>query len=399
MNVTEIFLIAMVIIFTVPYLIWRVARTDYYAPLVVVQIITGILLGPGILGKAFPEYYQFVFTPQVIQSLNGIAWWAVMLFVMIAGVELDLKKAWAHRRESSITAGLALGTPLAFGCAAAAVLLTQEGWMGPKAMTWQFVVGIGMSCAVTALPILILLMEKLDILRQPIGQRILRYASLDDIAIWGVLALILMDWERVGKQVTFLIAFAVVGYAFRKLMRWLPERDRWYVALIWLAVVSFGADWAGLHFMVGAFLAGAIMDAEWFDQEKMDQLRHHVLLVIMPVFFLSTGLRTNWNMGGEAVFVAAGLLLVAEIAGKLAGVHLAGRILKWAPGEATIIGWLLQTKALIMIIFANILLDKQIITSEAFTALLLMAVASTMITVPMVAPRLARVRELVMRTH
>jgi len=399
MNVTEIFLIAMVIIFTVPYLIWRVARTDYYAPLVVVQIITGILLGPGILGKAFPDYYQFVFTPQVIQSLNGIAWWAVMLFVMIAGVELDLKKAWAHRRESGITAGLALGTPLAFGCAAAAVLLTQDGWMGPKAMDWQFVVGIGMSCAVTALPILILFMEKLEILRQPIGQRILRYASLDDIAIWGVLALILMDWQRVGKQLAFLLAFAVVGYAFRKLMQRLQERDRWYVALIWLAACAFGADWAGLHFMVGAFLAGAIMEAEWFDQEKMDLLRHHVLLVIMPVFFLSTGLRTNWNVGGEAVFFAAGLLLAVSVAGKLAGVHVAGRILKWAPGEASIIGWLLQTKALIMIIFANILLDKQIITSEAFTALLLMAVASTMLTVPMVAPRLARVRELVMRTH
>jgi hypothetical protein len=71
---------------------------------------------------------------------------------------------------------------------------------GPQGAPWQFVLGIGMACAVTALPILILLMEKLAILRQPLGQRILRYASLDDIAIWGVLALILMDWTRVGKQ-------------------------------------------------------------------------------------------------------------------------------------------------------------------------------------------------------
>ena len=397
MNTTEVFLIAMAIIFTVPWLIWRLGRTDYYAPLVVVQIIAGILLGPGILGRFFPDYYAFVFTAPVVQSLNGIAWWAVMLFVMIAGIELDLKKAWAHRRESTITAGLALGTPLLFGCLAAAGLLTADGWMGPKALTWQFVVGVGMACAVTALPILILLMEKLEILRQPIGQRILRYASLDDIAIWGVLALILMDWGRVGKQLAFLAAFAVLGYSFRRLMIWLAERDRWYVALIWLAACAFGADWAGLHFMVGAFLAGAIMESDWFDLEQMDLLRHHVLLVMMPVFFLSTGLRTNWSVGGEAVFVAAGLLLIASVAGKLIGVHAAGRILKWAPGEASIIGWLLQTKALIMIIFANILLDKQIITSEAFTALLLMAIASTMLTVPMVAPRLARMKEILQR--
>ena len=397
MNTTEVFLIAMTIIFTVPYLIWRVGRTEYYAPLVVVQIITGILLGPGVLGRVAPDYYVFVFTPAVIQSLNGIAWWAVMLFVCIAGIELDLRKAWAHRRESGITAGLALGTPLVFGCLAAAFMLLTDGWMGPKALTWQFVLGVGMACAVTALPILILLMEKLEILRQPIGQRILRYASVDDIAIWGVLALILMDWERVGKQLAFLVAFVALGYAFRKLMVWLAERDRWYVALIWLAACAFGADWSGLHFMVGAFLAGAVMEAEWFDQEKMDLLRHHVLLVIMPVFFLSTGLRTNWTLGGEAVFIAAGLLLFASVTGKLLGIQIAGKILKWQPGEASIIGWLLQTKALIMIIFVNILLDKKIITSEAFTALLLMAVASTMLTVPMVAPKLARMREIIFR--
>jgi Kef-type K+ transport system membrane component KefB len=242
---------------------------------------------------------------------------------------------------------------------------------------------------VTALPILILLMEKLAILRQPIGQRILRYASLDDVAIWAVLALILMDWARIGRQAGFLAAFALAAYAFRRLMIRIPERDRWYMALIWLAACAFGADWAGLHFMVGAFLAGAVVEAEWFDQAQMDALRHHVLLVIMPVFFLSTGLRTNWALGGEAVFLAAALLLAASVTGKLLGVQLAGRLLGWAPGESAIVGWLLQTKALIMIIFASILLDKQIITSEAFTALLLMAVASTMLTVPMVARRLA----------
>ncbi len=399
MNTTEIYLIAMTIIFTVPYLIWRVGRTEYYAPLVVVQIITGILLGPGILGAASPEYYLFVFNADVITALNGIAWWAVMLFVWIAGIELDIHGAWKHRRESGISAGLALGVPLLFGALAALLLLPHTGWMGPRAMPWQFVLGVGMSCAVTALPILILFMEKLEILRQPIGQRILRYASLDDVAIWGVLAAILMDWQRVGKQVGFLIAYAVIGYGFRRLMLWLEPRDRWYVGLIWLALCGFGADWSGLHFMVGAFLAGVIMDAKWFDQKEMDLLRHHVLLVAMPVFFLSTGLRTNWAVGGTLVFVAAALLLVASVAGKLLGTHIAGKILRWQPGEASLIGWLLQTKALIMIIFANVLLDKQIITSESFTALLLMAVASTMLTVPIVSPRLARMRALIGRDH
>jgi Kef-type K+ transport system membrane component KefB len=201
----------------------------------------------------------------------------------------------------------------------------------------------------------------------------------------------------VGKQLGFLLTFGIAAYYFRKLMAWLPERDRWYVGLIWLAVCAFGADWSGLHFMVGAFLAGAVMDSEWFDLKQMDALRHHVLLILMPVFFLSTGLRTTWAMGGTVVFIAAGVLLLASVSGKLLGTHIAGRILKWQPGEASIIGWLLQTKALIMIIFVNVLLDKQIITNETFTALLLMAVASTMLTVPIVSPKLERMKEIIFR--
>ena len=394
MTTTEIFLIALLIIFTVPWLIWRLFRTDHYAPLVVIQIITGILLGPGVLGAAFPDYYGFVFSSPVVSALNGIAWWAVMIFVWIAGIELDLKQAWAKRDETGTTAALALIVPLAFGSIAAMLLLTTSGWAGPQGQPWQVILGIGMACAVTALPILVLLMEKLDILRQPLGQRVLRYASLDDIAIWGVLALILLDWERLGRQGAFLVAFTAATWAVRSLMRRVPETDRWYIGLIWLAACGLAADWAGLHFMVGAFLSGAVLDSDWFDRKRMDQFRDHILLAVMPVFFLSTGLKTEWGVGGLMVFGAAALLLVASVLGKLLGVHIAGRLLKWDKGEASIIGWLLQTKALLMIIFANILLDKQIITNETFTALLLMAVASTMLTTPLVKPALAKLKRL-----
>jgi hypothetical protein len=189
---------------------------------VVVQIIDGILLGPGVLGAALPGYCAYIFSTPVIGALNGIAWWAVMLFVFVAGIELDLGEAWVRRRETGVTAGLALLVPLLFGMAAAAVMLRWPGWIGAKGNYWQVLLGIGMSCAVTALPILVLFLDKLGILRQPLGQRILRYASLDDIAIWGVLALILLDWQRVGRQLAFLILFAVAAWAIRRTMLTIP---------------------------------------------------------------------------------------------------------------------------------------------------------------------------------
>jgi Kef-type K+ transport system membrane component KefB len=390
MSTNEIFLLAMLIIFVVPFAVWRFGRTDYFAPLVVVQIVSGLIMGPGVLGAVFPDYHKFVFNPDVVKMLGGIAMWGVMLLVMLAGVELDLKKVWLHRKESLTTAGLSLGVPLAFGCAAATLLLGYEGWIGARAATWQFTLGTGMACAVTALPVLVMLMEKLQILRQPMGQRLLRYASMDDVAIWAVLALIMLDWDRVGRQLGFMAAFAVLTILYRRMMARIGTNDRWYASLIWLILCGFGADWAGLHFMVGAFLAGVVTDAEWFGADSLDAIFKNVLLVFMPVFFLSTGLRTKWDVGGYQVFFAAGLLMLASVGGKLAGSHIAGRILGWKRGEASIIGWLMQSKGLIEIVFANILLDKAIISSATFTALLLMAVFSTMLTIPVVYPKLNR---------
>lgn len=386
MTLTEVYLIALLIIFALPWLAWRLLRMDYWAPLVVVQIIGGILLGPGVLGAIYPEYYAFVFRPEVIHSLNGVAWWAVMLFVWVAGIELDLATAWKHRAETGVTASLALGVPLIMGAIAAEILLQWPGWRGVQGRDWQVVLGIGMACAVTALPILILLMDKMGILRRQMGQRVLRYASLDDIAIWAVLALILLDFERIGRQGLFVVGFALAAWGVRRIMERLNKDERWPAALIWLIAVALAADWSGLHYMVGAFLAGVVLEARWFGHEAMDRFRAVVLMTVMPVFFLSTGLRTAWEGGGVMVFGAALLLLVAAIGGKLLGLRIAGWILGWTRNEASLIGWLLQTKALIMIIFANILLDKAIITNTTFTALLLMAVMSTMLTTPMATP-------------
>ena len=388
MTVSELYLLALLIIFTVPFLVWRFCRTDHFAPLVVVQIVTGILLGPGVLGAWLPDYYEFIFTPPVVQSLNAVALWAVMLFVFLAGLELDLRSAWIERRDSAITAGFALVTPLCAGALVAVWLIQDDGWIGSNAEGWQFVLGIGMASAVTALPILALFLERLQLLKKPLGQRILRYASLDDILIWGVLALILTDWERLGRQGVFLAAFTVAAVGMRRLMTRLSLTDRWYVSLVWLAACGLGADWCGLHFMVGAFLAGAVLDHEWLGEAELAMARRLVLLLLMPVFFLSTGLRTNWEMGGFAVIMTAGLLLLASVGGKLLGIRIAGRVFGWTPLDAKIIGWLLQTKALIEIIFASVLLDRQVISSATFTALLLMAITSTMLTIPRVTPLL-----------
>jgi len=388
LSTADAFLLVMWVIFTVPYLAWRLLRTDYFAPLVVVQIVIGILLGPAIAGRLFPGLHDAIFTGPVLQFLGGIAAWGVAVFVWCAGIELDVRQAWANRRECVITAGFALAVPLLFGMVVTGVLASGTRWIGPEASGWQFVTGVGMACAVSALPVLIMLLEKLSILRAPIGQRLLRYASLDDIVIWIVLALILMDVHRIGLQVAFVAAFGICSLGYRRLMPRLDAADRWYVGVIWMLLSAFAAEWFGLHFMIGAFLAGAVTDAEWFEERRRTEIRFGVLLLLMPVYFLVTGLRTDWGVDSAAVMLVAAALLAVAVLGKLLGVWIAGRILRWPAGDASLVGWMLQTKGLIMIVFTSVLLDKRLISQETFTALLMMAVVSTILTVPMASRKL-----------
>jgi Kef-type K+ transport system membrane component KefB len=389
-SASEMFLFALLIILFVPYSIWRALGRPTWIPLVVVQIVTGIILGPSIFGSAFQEEYKTIFSHEVISALNGIASWGVMMFVWSAGIEVDVNEAWRKRAETGIVATLALAVPFFFGIVAGAALLSKGGWVGPNGTYWQVLMGIGVACSATALPILVLFLDNLAILRTSLGQRILRYASLDDIAIWAVLSLILLDLANTLKQLGFFFFFIPLAIIVRRSIAAVQERDRWHLGLIWLALCGLAADWAGLHYMVGAFLSGVVLDIRWFRTEKVDAFRVNILFAVMPVYFLSTGLRTSWNAGGITVFFAAGLLLFSAVFGKLFAMRIAGKILGWSPGESSIIGWLLQTKALIMIIFSNILLDKHIISPDTFTALLLMAVGSTMFSIPMASPLLKK---------
>jgi len=149
----------MLIIFSVPFLVWRLLGSRNFAPLVVVQIVGGILLGPGVVGSVFPTYYHSIFTPEVISALNGVAWWAVMMFVFVAGLELNASEAWQQRGETAAVAGCAFVFPMLFGVAAAAIMMRWDGWVGPQGSYWQALFGIGMACAVTALPILMLFLQ------------------------------------------------------------------------------------------------------------------------------------------------------------------------------------------------------------------------------------------------
>lgn len=389
---TEYYLLIILGIFTIPYLIWRICRTDKYAPLVVVQIICGVVFGPGIFGYFFPNQYLNIFTPDTTRFMMGVATWAVVMFVATAGVEVNLKAAKEDWKETFSTAAFALLTPLIISLPLAYFLSSSSRWMGEDSQRWQFSLSTGMALSITALPILIILLEKMNILKHDIGIRCLRYASFDDIAIWTVFALILLEWDKVVKQMSFLCLYILISLAIRKFSNLVKQQDRLPFFLMWISLCALAADWSGLHYIVGGFLAGLIINEDWLGEETVVQFRKYVLLLIMPIFFLSTGLRTDWELKNPIVIGLAVTLFIVQAFGKMLGIRLSAILNGWNKQDATTIGWLLQTKALIEIIFCSVMLDKGIISAQMFTALLFMAIFSTIATTPIVTRRLLKPR-------
>ena len=387
-SVTENYLLILLGIFVIPYAMWRIARTDKYAPLVVVQIVMGVVFGPGIFGHYFPGVYGDIFSSETVRMMSGVATWAVVLFVSTAGLEINLQSARRDWRETITTASFALFTPLIVALPLVVFLSFNKRWIGESAEQWQFSLATGMALSVTALPILVLLLEKMQLLKKDIGIRCLRYASFDDVAIWTVFAVIMLEWDKVARQSIFILMYVLLSVLIRKYAKVVPPNDRLPIFLGWVILCALVADWSGLHYIVGGFLAGLVIDEEWIGEETLSSLRKYVLLLIMPVFFLSTGLRTDWELGNPIVIGLALLLFVVQAFGKITGIRLAALINGWERREATTIGWLLQTKALIEIIFCTIMLDKGVISAQMFTALLFMAVFSTIATTPIVTRRI-----------
>jgi Kef-type K+ transport system membrane component KefB len=390
----ETYLLIIFGIFTIPYFLWKFFKTDKYAPLVVVQIVCGVVFGPGIFGYFFPNQYSDIFTTDTTKFMTGVATWAVVMFVATAGIEVNLKAARDDWKETVTTSAFALMTPLVASLPLAYLLSSSGRWMGADSQRWQFSLSVGMSLSITALPILIILLEKMDILKKDIGIRCLRYASFDDIAIWTVFAIILLEWDKVLRQAIFLFLYLAIFLIIQKFSNLIKQEDRLPVLLMWIALCSLVADWSGLHYIVGGFLAGLVVNEDWLGEEVVAQFRKYVLLLMMPIFFLSTGLRTDWELKNPIVIGLAVLLFVVQVFGKMLGVRISAQLHGWNRRDATTIGWLLQTKALIEIIFCTVMLDKDIISAQMFTALLFMAIFSTIATTPIVTKRLKRHNEI-----
>lgn len=402
MSPVALFLIQALLALAVPVILWRLVRLRRWLPLAVVQIAVGIILGPTLLGGWAPV--SPLISAEALVPLAGIANFAVILFGFVIGLHLDP----AQLRGSGpalviLGCGSAL-VPAALGAGAGLILATQHPQtIGVHASPMAFAAAIGICAGVTALPVLASILLQMRLGQYRLGQLALSCAAINDALLWVALAA-LLAWgvpaahPAVGPWPALLGGPLLVAMLLLVVRPWLARQARpgqriddlrlAGVSAFMLATAAI-TEVLGLHAVLGAFLAGLSLPPPW-RQAIAARIEGPVAVLLMPFFFVLTGLRTDIDFSSPAFVATLTLTLAASTVGKVLGTAILARLAGEPWREALALGALMQTKGLMEIVVLTILKDAGVIGAAAFSALVVMALISTALTMPLVRAVLRR---------
>jgi Kef-type K+ transport system membrane component KefB len=393
----EVFLLAAALVIALPYLVWRFAGVRHVLPLVVVQMLLGLIFGPSVLGHFAPDWHAMFFPAENVERMSTIAMLAVTLFAFQTGMHLQLTSIGERRAFARIAAGSFL-LPLLAGCALGAWLAYAfPQAVGTNTQGWQFAFAIGILVAVTALPVLAAVLAEMGLLHTRLGQQAIALAAVNDAGLWVCLSLLLVSLTQAGGNETtpfliplYAIAILIVRTVMQRLAAQLPlesrgvKRDGLLVLGCAIAFASaFAAEKVGLGYVFGAFVAGVVMPPA-LRVELLSRLEAPTVIVLLPFYFVATGLRTDAELFSSAFLGLTAAITLAAILGKVVGVALPARLAGHDMRHSLSLGVLLQSKGLMEVIVVTILLDAGVITSVLFSAVIVMAITCTAIAAPLV---------------
>jgi len=370
-----------------------------HQPQVMGEIVAGILLGPSLLGWLAPNASMALFSPDSLGPLNALGQAGVLLFMFLVGLKLDLANVWARGRPVLMIAHASIAVPLILGAGLALCLYPSLSDTGVTPTVFALFTGVAMG--VTALPVLARILEESQLSGTPIGTVTLASAALKDVTVWCLLAgVIALNTHTavLGELVLTLVATGLFVFVMLGLVRrtfYLLEvryrrRGRLtddILALMLLAMVGSAwiTEWLGVHALFGAFLAGVALpkDSDLVSDvsAKLDGVTTTILL---PIFFASTGLRTSFGLiHGTELWFYFGLILLVAVVGMWGGTTLAARFAGMPWVESTTIGILMNTRGLMEIVILNIGRDMGIISTTMFAMMVLMTLATTFMTMPL----------------
>ncbi len=368
-------------------------------PLVVGELIAGILLGPSLLGKYFPVLDEIVFTSKgnVGLVLNGITTISVIMLLFVAGMEVELSVIRQQGKTAFKASLIGLIIPMVLGFFAGKYFFSFLGETGSES-SLTFCLFMGTAMAISALPVIARTLMDLDLFKTKIGMIIIAAAMFDDLIGWIMFSIIL-GMMHIGSDpygfiytLAYTLGFVIFMLSFgrvviNKSLPWAKRNLSWPggVLAISLGLAFLGAAFTekiGIHAIFGAFIVGITFgDSVHLNEKTRDIIHQFVTNIFAPLFFVSVGFKLNFvqNFDLQIVLLVLGLAIVTKLLGAGLGALWGGLNFK----EAVAVGFGMNARGAMEILLGTLALEAKLISPQLFVGLVVMAVVTSIMAGPM----------------
>jgi len=365
-------------------------------PRVMGEVAAGILLGPTVFGALVPDVQRLVFPPDIIPYIGVAANLGLIFYMFLVGLELDLSQLKGRIAQTAAISNTGVAVPMLAGVL---VAVPTYALVGPDVSFVAFALFMGVSMSITAFPVLARILVERRMLQRPIGALALASAAIDDVSAWFLIALatavaVAGSSLEVVRTIALAVVFcAVMALGVRRLLGRMSsaydEAGRvpgaWITAILAGVLLSaYATEEIGIALIFGAFVMGAVMPRHaGLTEDVTRRLEDFVVLLLLPLFFCFTGLRTNVLLldRPDLILLTVALIVVAVVC-KFGGTMLASRVVRLGWRESAVIGALMNTRGLTELIVLNLALEKGVISEALFAALVLMALVTTFMAGP-----------------
>ena len=364
-------------------------------PTVVGEIIAGIMLGPSFLGTVFPQASEFIFPAQSLTRLHVLSQIGLILFMFIIGMELDLSILKKRVHAAVIVSHTSIIFPYFLGVLLAYFLYGP--FAPPNVHFAAFALFMGIAMSITAFPVLARIVQERNFTNTPLGALVITCAATDDITAWCLLAVVIAIAHAgsiANSLGTIVLAVLYIAFMLYVLKPFLYRFARKYdtfesvskkIIAVIFSVLFFSSlltEMIGIHALFGAFVAGIAIPAhQEFRRILAEKIEDISLVILLPLFFVFTGLRTQLGLLNDAhLWSVFFIILGVAVLGKFVGSAVAARFVGQSWRDSLLIGALMNTRGLMELVVLNIGYDLGILSPEIFTMMVLMALTTTFMT-------------------
>lgn len=368
-------------------------------PQVIGEMLAGILLGPSLLKSVAPQFHGFLFPAGSLDKLFFLSQLGIVLYMFIVGLEFNIESMQSKARSAVAISLSSIVVPFVLGIVVALFLFDSYGPQSKDKLGFALFMGIAMS--ITAFPVLARILQEQGMTGSRLGSTAIACAAAGDIAAWCILAVVVgvaQSGSGLGAAFTIVCALIYMTFMFVVARPLLSKRlgvpatdgtiSSGLLAFIFLALLlsAWITETIGIHALFGAFIIGVVMpERNRFKTKIADRIHDVTGVVLLPLFFAFTGLRTELGLlyDAQSLLVCA-LILSVAVLGKLGGAAMAARFTGHDWRTSAILGLLLNTRGLMELIVLNLGYDLGLIGPKIFTVMVTMALVTTMMTGPLV---------------